>query len=245
MITNWTWLLWVACLNPRGKNPLGTPIPVEFPQSEPLVTLVIGDEWLALIQGILYRMLNRNYWDNPTDEEFEVIKNKVGFAMDLLATNADVGTFKFHILESAPSNWLPCLGQTLQKSDYPTLYGKIHPSFRINANQFVLPDMSNRFIKIKAGGSNYGDTGGSKLKALTVDNLPAHHHAANTGLNGSPFFIGQSNGGGQAVKSQLVPQSTATDTRVTAFPNTADTGEGEPFNNEPEYVVIGVLIVAS
>lgn len=86
-----------------------------------------------------------------------------------------------------PSGFLPCDGRTVSLADFPGLAGLFPAPFGAEAGpapkgQVRLPDLRGRLaIGTTAdgkGGSDFGASTGSAAVALTIDQMPAHGHAA-------------------------------------------------------------------
>lgn len=94
---------------------------------------------------------------------------------------------------SAPSGFLFCFGQTLNKSDYLALESVIGTTYGgSSGSTFKLPDLRGRVVAGKddmggssqnrltspVNGDNLGAAGGEQSVSLTEAQLPAHSHAA-------------------------------------------------------------------
>jgi microcystin-dependent protein len=95
-----------------------------------------------------------------------------------------VGEINYVAFNFAPDGWLQCDGQTLPISQYQALFALIGTTYGGNGTtNFALPDMRGRVPVHQGqhpGGSMYklGQTAGSENTTLTVNQLPAHTHAA-------------------------------------------------------------------
>lgn len=88
------------------------------------------------------------------------------------------------------------------------------------------PDLRGRFILGASDDYAIGDEGGSATHALTVDELPEHHHSV-AGVTLTE------NGNGGSLFSGGDDEISASDSA-----ETSDTGNGEAFNIMPPYYVL-------
>ncbi len=93
---------------------------------------------------------------------------------------------------TAPSGWLLCQGQSLKRSDYPSLFAAIGTNYgSADSSHFNLPDMQGQVaVGLKSGDPHFGALGnefGEQTHTLTVAEMPAHTHgiaAVNDALAG-------------------------------------------------------------
>lgn len=104
---------------------------------------------------------------------------------------------------SAPTGWLLCYGQAVDRTTYADLFTAISTTYGVGdgATTFNLPDLrgrvvagqddmggtsANRLTDQTGGidGDTLGDTGGAETHTLTTTQMPAHTHAqqANTSI---------------------------------------------------------------
>jgi microcystin-dependent protein len=133
---------------------------------------------------------------------------------------------------AAPTGWLLCAGQSLLRTDYPTLFAAIGTAYgAADATHFTLPDLRGR-VPVgmdNMGGSDagllttantLGATVGAQTHTLTATEMPTHNHdvgytqaadAATTGtgqrsnLNGSVSSKVTSNAGGGGAHNNMQP----------------------------------------
>lgn len=75
-----------------------------------------------------------------------------------------------------PSFWLPLVGDTFDRVDYPELWGSLDAQFK-DSTTFTLPDLSDLFLSVAGGGTySLGDTGGEDDHILTTPEIPGHTH---------------------------------------------------------------------
>lgn len=146
----------------------------------------------------------------------------------------EVGTAIFSLRDSAPANWIPCMGQNLAMADWPELMA-VYPSVLKNypsSGQFFVPDLRGRML-IGDGTDGFGfnwpflSVGGSRTVTLTQAQMPAHTHGESIAI---PAVI---NGGLEA------PASAATASTGT----TGSAGSGQAHDNMPPYGVCHMFIV--
>lgn len=133
-----------------------------------------------------------------------------------------------------PSFMVWCEGQTLTRSAYPDLYGRLNPVFIIDVDTFTVPDLRSKFpYGYEDGVNDIGDTGGEETHTLTVDEIPAHHHAYD------PVIVGDLD-----VEGVGIPQPNAAQIVPAVTENTYDEGGGEAHNNMPPFIVLRYAMVA-
>lgn len=130
-----------------------------------------------------------------------------------------------------PNNMLWLDGSSYTRVAYPDLYSRIPAVYRIDADNFELPDLNGRFL-YGGDGSNLGDTGGESEHTLTVDEIPAHSHTFSPAVTMNVDL--ESPGVPDILGGGINPLGGVTD----------NTGGGEPHNNMPPYFMIRFAIVA-
>lgn len=143
-----------------------------------------------------------------------------------------VGAILPHVMaDIAGLEMLPCDGSTYLKADYPALYAAIDSVYIIDADSFRVPDLREKFPLGEGIDFALDDSGGEKEHTLTVGELPAHAH----GFTQYTF--------GVDIESVGVPDPTGVgNPRLPE--STDDTGNNEPHNNMPPYLVVRWAIVA-
>ena len=124
--------------------------------------------------------------------------------------------------EEAPSGWLFCDGQEVNKSDWTILWETIRHNFKdptllsdLGVNKFALPDMRGRFPLglDNLGGPSanrvtdiaadaIGGNAGAENKTIDVNNLPEHEHDLE-GESGTQYY-GIRQGAGEPVDDDAV-----------------------------------------
>lgn len=141
------------------------------------------------------------------------------------------------VTDVLPSFMVWCEGQTLLRSNYPDLYGRMHSAFIIDADSFTVPDLRAKFIfgsdETDGDGFPVGDEGGAVAVTLDVNEIPAHHHAYD------PVVVGDLD-----VESVGIPQVNAAQIIPAVTENTYDTGGGNQHENMPPYTALRFAMVA-
>lgn len=110
---------------------------------------------------------------------------------------------------AAPSGWLLCAGQSVNRADYPDLFtaiGTIYGNGSVPGTTFAVPDLRGRVpggkddmggsaaSRLTTGGSGVngatlGAVGGAETHTLSTTQIPSHDHSA-----GAPTLVGISAG---------------------------------------------------
>lgn len=79
-------------------------------------------------------------------------------------------------LGDLPSFWLPLLGDTYDRDDYPELWLQLDAQYK-DSTTFTLPDLSDLFL-VHSGTGTYslGDSGGVNAHTLITSEIPSHTH---------------------------------------------------------------------
>ena len=106
------------------------------------------------------------------------------------ASSIPIGGVLVWLTSSVPTDFLALNGDTLVKTEYPSLYAIIGDEYTQNANSttFDLPNMSGRFVAGATSVSNVGKGGGENSFTLKVQDLPPHAHDAGNKLIASSDF---------------------------------------------------------
>ena len=90
------------------------------------------------------------------------------------------GDMKASFAVSPPAGWLRCDGAQYLISDYPELFGAIGYAYGGTGANFRVPDLRNRFPMGAETAIAVGQVGGAAAVALSLAQLPAHDHGAQT-----------------------------------------------------------------
>jgi len=171
--------------------------------------------------------------DVVTDSDWDTIQAYVdGLLYEV--KNPMLGQIVAYATEELPAGVLLCDGSTFNRVDYPDLYNLLDSVFILDADTFIVPDLTGRTIVsvgMSVEGTDFviGAAGGEELHQLITDELPAHTHtipATTTTLAVEP---------GEVAVTTPVPIITA---------DTGSTGNDSPHNNMQPYFVLKYGIVA-
>lgn len=160
-----------------------------------------------------------------------------------------LGIIKMWAGMKIPEGYALCDGAMLLISEYPELHAAIGTAFNSGANYngnryttqsgyFRLPDLRGRFIvgynDLDDEYKVYGNVGGEKKHALSIQELPAHTHGQNLWQEGS----GDWKSGGR----NSSPNSTSLHNKTVSFGQTEATGEGAQHENRPPYYTLAYIM---
>lgn len=112
-----------------------------------------------------------------------------------------IGDLKHSIKSDDHAEWLKCDGRSLNRSDYPELFGVIGTSFgNLSGTTFNLPDARGRVLGSVGTGTgltarSIGQNVGSETHTLTTAEMPNHTHTGTTDSSGSHTHTSNANGG--------------------------------------------------
>lgn len=187
----------------------------------------------ALILLSALTLLGQSYlWQgasegSPTDAEWDDIEAYIA-RISVELTASMIGVVLPFANSVTPNGMLLCDGSQYARVDYAELYDLLDSAFIVDADNFVVPDLSDKFIK-GAGGDNIGDSGGSASVSLNVADLPPHDHIYNQHTP-APVTIGAG-----------APVIVYTPPDIPAL--TTQTGSGTAHENRPPYLSLGYGIV--
>lgn len=142
-----------------------------------------------------------------------------------------------------PNGCLLCDGGSYLRVDYPDLYAVLAPAYIVDADNFIVPDLRDRFILGAPTSPAIGTQGGEATHTLTIDEMPTHTHidtghAHSITLNQS-FPTQEGVGVGRLLEVFPLIEFTGT-----ASANLTDTGGSEAHNNMPPFETLAYYIVA-
>jgi hypothetical protein len=140
-----------------------------------------------------------------------------------------IGSIHAFATTNLPSNVLLCDGSQYARNSYPELYSVLDSVFILDADNFVVPNLSDKFIA-GTGTNNIGYASGSNSITLSVGNLPSHSHS-----DSYPTV-------GIVLNGELVPASVYVPPALPT--STGNTGSGNPFDNRPAFVALQWGIIA-
>lgn len=154
-----------------------------------------------------------------------------------------VGEIRMFAGNFAPAGWMFCEGQLLPISENETLFQLIGTTYGGDGQStFALPDLRGRIPIHQGNGFILAETGGAEEITLTVNQIPAHSHAAlatvnpassNSPTNNLPAasnVFGVFPYGSDAPRSTLVPSSVSS------------VGGSQPHTNFQPYLCVDFII---
>lgn len=142
-----------------------------------------------------------------------------------------------------PAGMLLCDGTIYQRVDYPNLYAAIDLAYIIDADQFMVPDLRDRFVMSSGPLHPDGSTGGSSTHTMTIDELVPHSHDnlphAHSESAAAPTAIAI--GPGVPAASAIPTPGVTGSTSITI----ESTGGGQPMDILPPFAALRYAVVAS
>ncbi|MDX6374383.1 MAG: hypothetical protein QOD98_3371 [Nocardioidaceae bacterium] len=152
-----------------------------------------------------------------------------------------VGEIRMFAGNFAPAGWMFCEGQLLPISENETLFQLIGTTYGGDGQStFALPDLRGRIPIHQGNGFTLAESGGVESVTLTVQQTPAHNHAA----------IGAQVTGNQTTATGAVPANSVT---ITPYLNTppdaafkanaiGPVGGSQPHTNFQPYLCFNYII---
>jgi microcystin-dependent protein len=152
-----------------------------------------------------------------------------------------VGEVRMFAGNFAPAGWLFCDGQLLPISENETLFQLIGTTYGGDGEStFALPDLRGRVPVHQGNGFVLAETGGAEDVSLTVQQIPAHGHAA----------VGAAVTGDQTSANAALPANSVT---ITPYLNTppdsafnagaiGPTGGSQPHTNMQPFLCVDFII---
>lgn len=152
-----------------------------------------------------------------------------------------VGEIRMFAGNFAPAGWMFCEGQLLPISENEVLFQLIGTSYGGDGeNTFALPDLRGRVPIHQGNGFTLAETGGVENVTLTVNQIPAHSHAA---------LASSALAGEFAPGNQVFSQPQTVDAYVTAPPfqqlssaSCSSIGGNQPHDNFQPYLCVDFII---
>ena len=140
----------------------------------------------------------------------------------------------------APQGWMCCQGQLLPISEYEALFNLIGTTYGGDGQStFALPNLQSRVSPHSGGGLNFAVTGGVEQVTLTVNQIPAHSHAALASTQVANSAI--PNGGVLAAGGPKTYGTVAQDSALAPNSLTASGGI-QPHDNIKPYLALNFII---
>lgn len=142
---------------------------------------VFLDAWSINLLGSMLSQERPLYlWandQNPLSEsEIDDLDNKLSTAQEQLMETL-VGLIMPVCTSALPAGTLLCDGATYARVDYPNLYDALDAAFIIDADNFMVPDMRDKFVMSAGTDHAAATTGGSFSLTQTIAEMPNHAHA--------------------------------------------------------------------
>lgn len=193
-------------------------------------------EWLAAINGALIDLTKAFNWSDDSGGQSPT-SVAAAFADIFDRYSGDdcmIGVIFIHAASQAPSNSLPCDGQTYNRSDYPDLFDHLDAAYHVGSTQFKTPDLRGRTVLGDGQGSGlanrpFATAGGTETHTLSTSEMPSHQHAY-TAPAALPF----------AYTPGPAPAGAVAGTPA----NTVSTGGGGSHNNMQPYLPLHYAIWA-
>ncbi|MEW9701820.1 phage tail protein [Paenibacillus sp. SI8] len=153
-----------------------------------------------------------------------------------------IGEVRMFAGNFAPAGWALCDGQLLPISENEALFTLIGTTYGGDGQStFALPDLRSRIPLHQGDGFTLAETGGTESVTLTVQQMPAHAHAAGVS---SKFGSTNSPEGTVLARSTLNQFTDTVGTKGTMLAGSAVgfSGLSQPHNNIQPYLTINYMI---
>jgi microcystin-dependent protein len=141
----------------------------------------------------------------------------------------------------APAGWMFCEGQLLPISEYDTLYNLIGTTYGGDGQTtFALPDLRGRIPVHMGNGFTLAQTGGVETVTLSVQQIPAHGHAAIAATGGNGVTSPANNTWGPVTASNPYTDAAADSTMNASA--IGMTGGSQPHDNFMPYLCVDFII---
>jgi len=207
---------------------------------------VFLDAWsISLLGSMLSQERPLYLWANDqyplSESEIDDLDNKLSTAQGCLMQPL-VGLIMPVCTAALPQGTLLCDGATYLRVDYPNLYAALDLVYIVDADQFIVPDLRDRFVMSSGPLHADGTTGGSATHTMTVGELVPHSHDniphSHTESAAAPTAIAI--GPGVPAPSAVPAASVTGSTSITID----STGGGEPMNILPPFAALRYVVVA-
>lgn len=150
-----------------------------------------------------------------------------------------VGEIRMFAGNFAPAGWAFCDGTLLPISENETLFQLIGTTYGGDGQStFGLPDLRGRLPLHHGSGYVLAESGGQESVVLTVNQIPAHNHAAQASSDG-----GTQSGPGGGLWATSGLNQFATGSGVSTMANSmGNTGGNQPHENMMPFLVVSFII---
>lgn len=135
---------------------------------------------IAAVNGAISELAKAWNWElfgTVTPDEIATAMLAMYEAYEESAIVCMIGAIVAWPSQAIPDNCLLCDGSQYLRTDYPDLYAVLDSAFIVDADNFVVPDLSDRVIRHPSNIANINSNGGQDSVTLTGNELPAHSHA--------------------------------------------------------------------
>lgn len=201
---------------------------------------------------------DEDLWGGYLNDSMDDIDTQMKATADAVAavSTIPVGTISCYGGTSAPSLWLLCYGQAVDRTTYSALFTALGTTYGSGdgSTTFNLPDLrgrvvagqddmggtsANRLTNQTGGldGDTLGATGGAETHTLTEAQMPSHYHVH--GIYSETQSNSNYKRGGSETK-----QSFGTATTTSGAGSTANTGSGSAHNNVQPTIILNYIVYA-
>jgi len=213
---------------------------------QPLRFVALSDDSAAFIFACAAWYQSRYNWvvdgEKPTDAEWNEINRLIGKA-EYQIMNSLVGLIFPHALASLSDvPFLPCDGAIYARVDYPILYSKLDTVYIVDADNFRVPDMRERFPLGESINFGLDDTGGEVNHVLTEAEMPPHIHTSPPHNHTESIAVPAVVTIGAGVPAPVATPALGATGFASASIDSA--GGGDAHNNMPPYIALRWVITA-
>lgn len=177
-----------------------------------------------------------------TPSEIDDLDAKLAEAQFQLMTNPLIGCILPCAAAAIPAGTLLCDGSAYLRTDYPNLYAALDPVFIVDADNFIVPDLQDRFVMGSSGSHTTGDPGGSATITQTIAQMPSHNHTSpphsHTEVTAAGVIVSV---GLEPPVPAAVPSAGLTGSTAVAIDNT---GGGDPMDILPPFLPLRYVVIA-
>ena len=154
-----------------------------------------------------------------------------------------VGEVRMFAGNFAPAGWMFCEGQLLPISENETLFQLIGTTYGGDGEStFALPDLRGRIPIHQGNGFILAETGGAEEITLTVQQIPAHTHAAMGSTSAATSSSPANNVPARASTALVFPYGTDQPLTNLGPSAVAPSGGSQPHNNFQPYLCVNFII---
>lgn len=191
------------------------------------------------VANALWALTRDDNWEKVGAVDVADAVEAAGLMMETFTSM--VGTIFPVAWGAIPDNFLVCDGGTYAREDYPALYAALDSFYIVDADNFVVPDLSGRVAIGESSGFAIGESGGEIEHTLSSSEMPSHTHTDTGHIHPLAGEVP-----GLALSPGELPVDVPGTTEVTGVGNASltNTGGGNPHNNMQPYTTIRYVIAA-